>query len=517
MGLKTFLNDFKAIINLIESDKNIKADGGFHFNNFNHSNNTHNYYSPTSTFFKRKELVRRSREGITEATTYGSLIYWIVSYVVGTGLTLSANPLWDILGIDDKQNQKNIKKQIEDYVKLVCASEKLDYYENIDTDKLLRSIFNKYLVDGEVFILFTYHHGEDDFCPVKIRVVSTENVCNGKSSIGVKNVYDGIELDESGKIIAYHIAVNNTYDYSTLRVSNKNTIRVTPYTKLGQVQVIHIANRFDINDLRGIPLATNILGELEKISSSINSELEAMKLNASILGVVTRTIPDGEKGSLVQGANLLKKKLNGNIPNQNTSYSDNNIVLNGLMAGEDVKDLSTTRPNLDLARFVDMVVRSMASSHGVPSEVLNAQYGSNYSASKAAIQQFWKSVVQYRKDFQRSCYKYIYKALITEMVAQGRLKLKNFEDPLHNEAWLYHNWVGSSQPSLDPNKDVEASIKSIENGFTNRHKAARELNGSDFVENIETLIEEQDLMKNLKPNNNNKNINNTEGENVNKN
>jgi len=449
MGLKTFFNDFKAIISLIDSDKSINADAGLHFNH--HSGNssyTHNYYSPTSTFFKRKELVRRSREAITDATTYGSLIYWIVSYVIGTGLTLSANPLWDVLGIVDKEEQKKTKKQIEDYVKLVCASEKLDYYENIDTDKLLRSVFNKYLIDGEVFILFTYHHGEDDFCPVKIRIVATENVCTGSSSIGRKNVYDGIELDEFGKIVAYHIAVNSTYDYSTLRVSNKDTIRVTPYTKLAQVQVVHIANRFDINDLRGIPLATNILSELEKISSSINSELEAMKLNASILGVVTRTIPDGEKGSLVHATNLLKKKLNGTMPSQNTSYSDNNIVLNGLMAGEDVKDLTTTRPNLNLAHFVDIVVKTMASSRGVPSEVLNAQYGSNYSASRAAIQQFWKSVMQYRKDFQRSGYKYIYKALITEMVASGKLELKNFDDPLHKEAWLYHNWGGSSQPHL---------------------------------------------------------------------
>jgi len=56
--------------------------------------------------------------------------------------------------------------------------------------------------------------------------------------------------------------------------------------------------------------------------------------------------------------------------------------------------------------------------------------------------------------------------------------------------------------SLDPNKDVEASIKSIENGLTTRHRATRELNGGDFVENMETLIEEQELMESLKPNNN---------------
>lgn len=504
-GIKSKVNQyFDSISELNSKLSNIKSLNNTSGYNYNSGGDKYLNALDESMpmFFDRSNLVLRSREKKFYSTTFGSLIYWLTTYSIGTGLSLNANPIWDLLPVKDIVKQKKKKKQIEQYVKMIFSSDNLDYYAEDDTDKLFRDIFEQYLIDGDVFVLFSYHHGEDDFCPVKIRYIPTENIRNGSSVKNINNTFDGIEVDDNGKVVAYHMATKIIYDSSTFRYSSDfDTIRVPKYTNNDQIQVVHIKNKFSPNDLRGIPMATNILHELEKISQSIVAELSAMQMNAQTLGVIERDNPDVKKGRLSHVENALEQSFTdddyGNT-NRVETFNSPNLIFNGLSAGEKVKELSTNRPNLNLSSFVDTVVKPMVSSHGVPSEVLYGLFSNNYSASRAAIQQFWMSIKQYRKDFSRALLGPVYKAIISELVANKALNLTDFnKNEMSQRAWLNHNFIGSSQPSLDPNKDVEAASKAINLGITTRTKVAKELNGSNFDENIDELSNEEEIMKKL--------------------
>ena len=513
MGIKDFFNNISSInsqLDSLENNKNkMAANSGHNFGyNLNSGEKGNSNLNPVRRMrFNRTALILRSRESEFQNTTYASVIYWLSTYVIGTGLSLSCNPVWNILNIDDVSEQKKIKKEIEQYLKLIMSSNALDFYGEENSDKLLRTIFNQYLIDGDIFILLSYHNKSDPFCPVKIRFIASENVRSGSSSSGIKNCHEGIELDDDGKVVAYHIAKDDNFDSSTFRISVGETVRIPRYTENNQEQVLHIKNKFMPNDLRGIPLSAHILHELENVTEAIVNELHAMKVNAATLGVIERSNSNVAPGSIIPMQQSKQKEENQN-PKEMDIFDTPGVVFNGLNAGEKFVELSTNRPNLSLTSFVDAVIKPMVASMGITPEILHGQYMSNYSASRAAIQQFWRSIMVYRQDFSRSLYRSIYEAIITEQVHAGIFKLEGFfETDIKKVAWLNHSWIGGTQPSLDPNKDIEAAMKSIAAGLSTRTKAAKELNGSNFDENIEGLGIEEELMNNTIPNRNIENEN----------
>ncbi len=71
---------------------------------------------------------------------------------------------------------------------------------------------------------------------------------------------------------------------------------------------------------------------------------------------------------------------------------------------------------------------------------------------------------------------------------KGRVNAPGFfSDPLIREAWIGSEWIGPSQGQLDPVKEVNAEILSIQNGLTTHEAAAAKINGSDWDTNIDQL------------------------------
>ena len=94
----------------------------------------------------------------------------------------------------------------------------------------------------------------------------------------------------------------------------------------------------------------------------------------------------------------------------------------------------------------------------------------------------------YRNWFASSFCKPVYEIWLSEAIARGRVSAPGFfSDPLVREAWLGSEWIGPSQGQLDPVKEVNAEILSIQNGLTTHETAASKINGSDWDTNIDQL------------------------------
>ena len=82
----------------------------------------------------------------------------------------------------------------------------------------------------------------------------------------------------------------------------------------------------------------------------------------------------------------------------------------------------------------------------------------------------------------------MYEIWLSEAIARGRVNAPGFfSDPLIREAWIGSEWIGASQGQLDPVKEVNAEILSIQNGLTTHEAAAAKINGSDWDTNIDQL------------------------------
>ena len=492
------LNEQIENINKIKSSSNmghgynIYSGGGKYINALN---------TPTKMKYNRAVLVARSKEEKYKSTVYASMLYWLTTYTVGTGYRLNVKPVWDILNIDNIQKRQEIRKNIENKIKLIFDSDSLSSVATLPTWKFISDVFYNYILTGDVFILFHYHTDENSLSPIKLQFIPTENIATPPDKTYDKNIIDGVRVDERGSPVSYFVITNRNNDSSSItnnyEMPKYEEIKI--YTEHKQLQMLHIANKNEINDIRGIPPSTNIFHELENINSAIVSELDAQKINASTLGFIERQLGALTSDGLTR-ASLYRRDLDIDKSNPPTLdiFDSPGVIFNNLNPGETFKSLATDRPNLNIPQFISEILKPITSSQGIPMEILYGLFSNNYSASRAAIQQFWKSIQVYRNNFINSFCKPVYESIITELIYMGELELEGYTDDKYKcRAWLNHDWVGSTQPSLDPNKDVEAATKAILQGLTTRGSVAMELFGKDYDENIEILKEEEEKYKSV--------------------
>ena len=84
-------------------------------------------------FFDRVVLVGRSRQSEFDSVHYKAMIYWLMTYVVGTGLNINVLPNWEILGIDDADTKRKYQSKIEHRIKSILRSKEADFLGNYNT------------------------------------------------------------------------------------------------------------------------------------------------------------------------------------------------------------------------------------------------------------------------------------------------------------------------------------------------------------------------------------------------
>ena len=450
-------------------------------------------------FFDRVVLVGRSRQSEFDSVHYKAMVYWLMTYVVGTGLNINVLPNWEILGIEDAKTKRKYQVKIEHRIKSILKSKEVDFLGNYNTGQFFRELYRSYVVDGDVFVQFIYEHKKtvNDFVltPVKLRIIPTECISYEKDSA------EGIKLDKYGREIGYYITENNYEDTSSsyYKKSKKKSVYYPKYTSLRQIQMIHLANRNRPLDLRGIPKASHIFHELEKIYQANVAELDAQLLNAQLFAVVERELGTENKSEIDLPASRNFREATKEVPSTDKSVlNTTNIVWNYLNSGEKLVQANSNRPNLNIPAFIDSILIPACSSMGIPAEVLKGSFNSNYSAARAAINQMWETVVQERTDFALNVISPFYESVITELVYSGELRLKGFlDDSEKRSAWLQHNITGRAIPTLDPTKEVEAMEIAVKNGFVTREYASRTLYGTNFRDNIQGIADEEELAKSL--------------------
>ena len=122
---------------------------------------------------------------------------------------------------------------------------------------------------------------------------------------------------------------------------------------------------------------------------------------------------------------------------------------------------------------------------GIPKEVLVKKYESNYTAARAALLDFWRTVRVYRTRFNNGFNQPIYDQWLSEAVASGRINAPGFfDDPTVRQAWCGCLWMGASMGHVDPLKEVNAAATRIANNITTQEQEASEYNGNDWAANV---------------------------------
>lgn len=483
----------------------------------------------------RKERLERQRDGLEimeAATGYGnhgasktlnSMVGWIVGggaaeddidlqgatlrqrardLYAGGGLAKSgpdtltaATVAWGImpspkidgekLGLSDEKADQWERQTLREF-RLWASSPQCDAERSKNFYALQKLAFLSMLMSGDVFALFGMKENKRTPYQTTIRLLEADRICtpdtDGDSDVKETEsggrIVDGVEISKDGEVIRYHIASRHP-----LRENDTGSVSWTAIEAYGKdtgyPNILHITTFERPEQRRGTPFVAAQIEKIKQLDRYINSELAANVVSSMLTAFLVSDEDDGKAG--------LEDAVN-----EEDKVTDDDLQLElapgaiyDLPPGKKVESVNPLRSNSGFESFVNAMWTEIGAGMKTPKEVLIKKYDSNYTAARAALLDYWRTVRTYRAEFVDSFCQPVYEAWLSEAVAIGRVEAPGFfEDPAVRRAWCACSWKGASMGHVDPKKEAEAASMRISLNISTQEQEASEYNGNSWAENV---------------------------------
>ena len=436
-------------------------------------------------------LRQRSRNLYMTAPLATSALRSSRTNCVGAGLILK--PVIDskYLGLGQDESDK-LKQQIVREWKIWAESKFCDNARQNNFYELQQIAFLAWLMNGDALGLVRYDK-EFDFQPYQLRIklVESDKLCSPGSvseeyfhetKYKENRIVNGIEIDNNGAVVAYHICNS----YFSDEYANREWIRIEAFGKrTGNPNIIHVFDAERCEQYRGVPFLAPVIETLKQLTRYQEAEIMAAVING-MFSVFIKT-EDGDENVDFEGLDNEYDDETEHVDND-SDYRIGPGVINYLKAGESIEIADAKRPGNNFDAFVSSTCKYIGAALEVPYEILMKSFTASYSASRGALLEAWKSFKTRRTWFANDFCKPIYEIWLSEAVAKGRVNCPGFfTDPSIKRAYSGSDWIGPSPGQLDPVKEAQAAELRIKNGFSTRETEAAEINGSSFENNVEQL------------------------------
>ena len=261
---------------------------------------------------------------------------------------------------------------------------------------------------------------------------------------------------------------------TTIRLLEADRICNPDSSGTGYPNILQVMTYERPEQRRGIPFVSAEIELIKQFTRYMNAELAGKVVSAMLTLFITSKEDDGKAGM-------------EDAVNEDEKVTDDELKLElapgaiyDLPPGKDVTTVDPKRSDTQFESFVNTCITVIASSMGIPKEVLIKKYESNYTAARAALLDFWRTVRVYRTRFNTAFNQPIYEQWLSEAVATGRIDAPGFfDDPAVRLAWCGCSWMGASMGHVDPLKEVNAAEVRIRNNITTEEQEAMEYNGND--------------------------------------
>ena len=319
----------------------------------------------------------------------------------------------------------------------------------------------------------------------------------GENPDNKNRIFDGVEIDESGSIVAYY--VSNKYPNEYNIATPEEFVRVEAYgKKTGLPNIIQLMASERPDQYRGVSYLAPVIEPLLQIRRYTESELTAANIEASFSAWITTNEPANEMPFNEVGWGDVDgfPAGDGQVSHDPNEYELGPGTVNIMEPGEGVTFADPKRPGSGFAGFVEAIATQAGAALEIPKELLMKCFNSSYSASRAALLEAWKHFQMWRNWFVADFCKPIYETWLTEAIARGRVLAPGFfTDPVIHAAYLGSKWIGPSQGMLDPTKEINAEILAISRGFSTHEQSTIKLNGGQWHDNVTQLAIEEQLLK----------------------
>lgn len=449
-------------------------------------------------------LRQRSRSLFMSAPLATSAIKTNRTNIVGQGLRLKSTIDAEYLHMTYEQAeewQRAAEREFGFWAKSkLCDATRVNNFYEIQQVACLN-----WLMNGDACCLIEYDRSTKRYFPygLRLHLIESDRVSTPHSAgtyvnlmyrdPGTKNrIFNGVEVDDKGKIVAYHIC--SSYPGSNLYAQKKWT-RVKAFgERTGNPNVLMIYESERAEQYRGVPYLAPVVESLKQLTRYSEAEMMAAVINGFFTVFVT-----SESGTTDQPFTGVTDEEDS-VTDDDVSYELGPGMVNVLRPGEKIDIADSKRPSTNFDSFVSSLAKYIGAALEIPYELLMKSFNASYSASRAAILEAWKAFKMKRTWLANDLCQPVYEMFLVEAVASGRLNAPGFFiDPLIKEAYCKAQWNGPAQGMIDPLKEVNAAEKRISLNLSTHDRETTEMTGGDFESNIRQLQREKKLIADLAP------------------
>ncbi len=419
------------------------------------------------------DLRAYSRDLARTSALAGGAINTVVTNVVGTGLAMQPTPDAGFLNLNELAESEWIDAVDREW-KLWAELPECDITRAQNFYGLQSLVFRSVLESGDCFVIPTME-GKGSAYKLALQVIEADRICNPNFAADTDRLVQGVELDEFGAPVAYHIC--NKHPGARQRSGLKWT-RVPAFQEGGRRNVLHIFERRRPGQTRGVPYLSGVIEPLKQLKRYSDAEISAAVISAAFAVFVKMdpeafsTLFDDDSGKTYLNA---AKKWDGSVPTANMDSPGKAV---NLLPGESVEAPDLGRPNAQFDPFFLAVCKQIGSMLELPVEVLLKNFNSSYSASRAALLDAWR-FFRGRRDFLATAFcTPVHGLWFEEAAAIGRVSAPGFfADPAWRRAWSAAVWTGDGPGSIDPMKEANAAEKRIDLEISTRADESLQYDG----------------------------------------
>lgn len=411
--------------------------------------------SPDTDMLTDRQFLRnRSRDMQRNNPLARGAVNTVVTAVAGTGLVLRSRINAAVLGLDPDVAQA-WQAKTENEFRLWCEDpSSCDIERTLDFYGMQSLGLRSCLDSGDVFATLPMVKRQGRAYDLKVQLVEADRVCNKGGQADTDTQYGGIVRDQYGAPIAYQIMKKHPGGLVS-PVSNEWQEIPAFGPKTGRRNVVHLFDKLRPGQARGVPYLTPVVEMLKQLSDYSDSELRAA-LVASLFTVFVKS--DGGFGLEPDATGLTQTSA---AQTGDTLKLGTGAIVD-LAPGEDITTANPSRPNAGFDPFVLACLRQIGAALEIPFEILIKHFTSSYSASRAALLEAWRFFKGRRAWMATMFCQPIFEAWMEEAILKNRISAPGFfTDPAMRAAYLRSEWIGDSQGSIDPLKDVTAAEKRL--------------------------------------------------------
>jgi len=442
--------------------------------------------------------------------------------IVGSHYLLNCHPNLEVLGLDStwaEEFQREVESKFQVWAD--SPSHWIDKTMAHDFTSMVRMAAGLMVSGSEILASSEWMSDGRPF-GTAIQMIDTDRLSNPYGQWDNPNLRGGVEKNNDGVPIGYHIRKAHPVDFSSIASIDAYTWQRVPAREpWGRPKVIHIVDRWRVDQSRGVSTMVSALKEMRMTKRYRDVVLQNAVVNATYAATIESDLPSETVMTQLGGGNVSEVAFEKMITQYAQGYlaavgayakGAKNIAIDGvkiphLFPGTKLQLRPAGGSDAMGTNFEASLLRYLSANLGVSYEQLSRDYSHvNYASFRAGAVETWKGMQSKKRRGTDAFANQIYRLWFEEAVNAGQITSLTRKCPsiydangrlgLFFDAYTQAEWIGASRGQVDELKETQAAIQRIIFGISSYQREAARL-GMDWRKLFAQIQREREMMDKL--------------------